>query len=77
MLKAELEVAWQNTRFVYNLSGREYDGILDDYDDGKCDALAIAETDLVYSIKTTEAFCDRGLVLTDSLVIENVSLQCS
>ncbi|KAL7526580.1 hypothetical protein ACHAXR_005246 [Thalassiosira sp. AJA248-18] len=66
-LKTELQVAWPTVNFVF--SEASYSGMLEGFDKGKCDVLAVGESDILSGDYTVE-FCKRGLVLTDSLIIE-------
>ena len=65
--KGELEVAWPNANFIWNQSGKSYVGLVEDYDNELCDVLiyGFANLDLMNML------CERDLVFTDSLVIEN------
>jgi len=71
-LKIELEIAHPSANFVFSQSGKSFFGLLDDFDAGKCHVLAIGETDAAANIELMAEFCDRKLVFTDSLIIENV-----
>lgn len=71
-LSTELKVAWPTVRFVFN--DNDYYGMLDAYARGECDVLAVSETDVTSAEDVLTAFCKSGIVLTESLVIENVSL---
>lgn len=48
--------------------------MIDDYSNGYCDVLAVGESDVTSDDITMKALCDRGIVLTDSLIVETVSL---
>lgn len=65
--RGELEVAWPAANFIWNESGKSYVGLVEDYDNGLCDVLiyGFANIDLMNML------CERDLVFTDSLVIEN------
>ncbi|KAL7530571.1 hypothetical protein ACHAXR_003567, partial [Thalassiosira sp. AJA248-18] len=67
-LKTEFEIAWPTVNFVFSKSS--YVGMLDDYAAGKCDVLAVGEMDIITDVERTSWFCERDLVLTDSLIIE-------
>ena len=73
-MRAEFEVAWPGVAFVFSESGKDYFGMLDDCDTGKCDAMAASLMETSGDIELTKAMCKRKLVFTDSLIIENVSL---
>ena len=45
--------------------------VLDDYDAGHCAAMAIGREDTTTDGDLLEMFCERNLVYTDSLVLEN------
>lgn len=68
-LKAELEVAWPGAHFVFSDSGREIPGMMEDYDAGKCEVMALGVTDTTKDAQ--EMMCERNLVYTSSLIIEN------
>lgn len=70
-LRAELEVTYSSTEFVYSESGTVY-GMVDDYVAGRCDFLAVGETIVQANIKLVNLLCEQNLVFTDSVVIENV-----
>ena len=42
VIKTELGIAWPKANFVFSESGKEFHGMLDDYADGKCGAMAIS-----------------------------------
>lgn len=46
---------------------------LEDYDEGKCQVMAVGRLDTINDLTLMSKFCERGLVYTDSLVLENVS----
>ena len=73
-IKGELETKWDKARFVYD-AGETYFELVKSYDEGKCDAVAIGDHDLLSSIQLNDELCKRNLVATTSLIIENVSLQ--
>ncbi|KAL7529766.1 hypothetical protein ACHAXR_007424, partial [Thalassiosira sp. AJA248-18] len=67
-LKTEFEVAWPTVNFVFSETGTL--GMLDHYAAGKCDVIAASKPDVTSDIDFARAFCETGLVLTDSLIIE-------
>ena len=73
-LEAEFKAAWPGASFVF--SSREHTGLFEDYDAGNCDLLAVPHTGLTPSIALDKGLCERGLVFTNSLVMENVSRCC-
>eukprot|EP00804_Cyclotella_cryptica_P022423 CCRYP_015088-RB/>CCRYP_015088-RB protein AED:0.07 eAED:0.07 QI:1088/1/1/1/1/0.83/6/330/385 len=70
-LKTELELKWPRARFVFSNSGKEFYGVLDEYDAGHCAAMAIGREDTTTDGDLLEMFCERNLVFTDSLILEN------
>ena len=71
-LKKELATAWPTISFHFGDGG--YDRMLEDYKDNRCEVLAVGKTDVEFDTELTKSFCDAGLVLTDSLIVEIVSL---
>jgi len=68
-LEAELKAAWPGASFVF--SSLEHTGLFEDYDAGNCDLLAVPHTRLTPSRALERGLCKRGLVFTNSLVMEN------
>ena len=48
--------------------------MIKDYNEGNCDVLAVGKGDIITDAERTQAFCKSGLVITDSLLLEIVSL---
>lgn len=67
----QLQVAHPSVKFVFSETG--YSGMLDDYAAEKCSVLAAGASDITSDTKFTRLFCDKNLVITDSLIIEIVS----
>jgi len=67
-LKEELKHKWPRAQFVW--SGYELKGLVDDYDNGECGVLAVGRLDDVLDTPLMRDFCDRGLVFTDSILLE-------
>ncbi|KAL7466233.1 hypothetical protein ACHAXS_006521 [Conticribra weissflogii] len=70
-LAGELTSKWPDARFVFSESEGEFYGVLEDYQAGKCDVLAVGREDTMIDLELLNLFCDEGLVYTDSLVMEN------
>ena len=45
VLKTQLEIAWPRANFVFSNEGKEFYGMLDDYEDGKCQVMAVGRMD--------------------------------
>ena len=72
-LRNELQVAWPAARFVFSETASDFSGVFEDYDAGKCTVMAIPHTEMSPNTKLIAGLCERDLVFTKSLVIENVS----
>jgi len=70
-LEDDLVLAHPDARFIFNQEGKELYGLVDDYDVGKCDVMAVGKMDSLGDLKLMDLFCQRGLVYTESLIIEN------
>jgi len=70
VLRDELQVRWPDANFVFSESGTEFYGVLDLFDAGKCDVMAVGREDTNLDEKLMEMYCERDLVFTDGLVIE-------
>ena len=66
----QLQVAHPNAVFYFHEDGEEVPGMINDYEEGKCEVLAIGWEDNTMDLSIREALCDNDLVFTDSLVIE-------
>jgi len=69
-IEAELEVAYPDAKFYFHDKGREFHGVLEDYEDGKCQVMAIGYEDTSMDVKFIEKLCRNKLVFTNSLVLE-------
>mmetsp|Transcript_12854 Transcript_12854/g.23301 ORF Transcript_12854/g.23301 Transcript_12854/m.23301 type:complete len:354 (-) Transcript_12854:683-1744(-) len=67
-LQKELKIAWPTISFRFGDGG--YDRMLEDYKNGECAVLAVGKGDVEVDTELTKSFCDAGLVLTDSLIVE-------
>lgn len=72
-LQADLELAHPKAKFVFNEDGKELYGLVEDYDAGLCKVMAVGKMDSLGDLKLMDLFCERDLVYTESLIIENVS----
>jgi len=66
----ELQIAWPKANFYFHQGGKEFIGMIEDYDRGLCDFLAVGWEDTSMNLKFTEMICDRNLAYTESLIIE-------
>ena len=66
----ELQIAWPKANFYFHQGGKEFIGMIKDYDLGLCDFLAVSWEDTSMNLKFTEMICDRNLAFTESLIIE-------
>ena len=69
-LKSELQVKWPNANFYFTETGKEFHGILEDYNLGRCDVMAVGWEDTSMDLAFREQICEMDLVYTDSLIIE-------
>lgn len=70
-LKTELEISHPTATFVFSQAGKSYYGLIDDYDAQRCDFIAVGKEDAKSNIELMNMFCERDLVFTNSLIIEN------
>lgn len=70
VLKDEMKIKWPDASFVFHASAREFRGVVEDYDAGKCDVLAVGREDTMLDGQLMEMFCQRDLVFTDSIFLE-------
>jgi len=68
--KTDLEKKWNYDEFVFSEAGKEFHGIMDDYEAGKCVALAVGWEDTSMDRSFLKRICNQGLAYTDSVVIE-------
>ena len=59
-LKIDLEKTWPEANFVFSDTGKEIYGLLDDYDAGKCDVMAVGLEDSTMDFELMNAFCEHG-----------------
>ena len=69
-VKGELESRWPDARFVFHEEGREFPGLLDDWDAKKCEVLALGMEDTSMDKNFLEEICKRELVYTASVIAE-------
>mmetsp|Transcript_34735 Transcript_34735/g.56767 ORF Transcript_34735/g.56767 Transcript_34735/m.56767 type:complete len:669 (+) Transcript_34735:46-2052(+) len=69
-IKAELEVAWPDAKFYFHEKGREFPGVLEDYDAGRCRVMAIGYEDTSMDKVFLDKVCERDLVYTNSPIAE-------
>jgi hypothetical protein len=72
-LEDDLVLAHPDANFIFNKEGKEFFGLVEDYDLGRCGVMAVGKMDSLGDLKLMELFCERNLVFTESLIIENVS----
>jgi len=70
VLKTQFEIAWPRANFVFSNAGKEFYGMLEDYDDGKCEVMAVGRMDTTSDLELMNKFCERNLVFTESLIGE-------
>ena len=61
---------WPDAKWYFHEAGNEFAGVLDDYEDGRCDVLAIGNEDTQMDFDFLERMCKLGLVYTESVVAE-------
>jgi len=69
-LKTELQSAWPKAKFYFTETGNEFHGIVEDYDLGRCEVLAIGWEDTSLDSSLMKKFCERDLLFTNSLLTE-------
>jgi len=70
-LEDDLVLAHPDANFIFNKEGKELFGLVEDYDLGRCGVMAVGKMDSLGDLKLMELFCERNLVFTESLIIEN------
>ena len=70
-LETDLVRAHPNANYVFNQDKNGFHDLLNDYDAGNCDVLAIGRMDTTGDIELMDKFCNRSLVYTNSLFVEN------
>ena len=69
-LKDDMLTLWPNANFYFHQDANEFSGMLDDYDAGKCKVMAVGYEDTSMDVHFLQGLCDRGLVYTDSVIVE-------
>lgn len=64
------QIAWPNANFYFHESGREVLGMIEDYEAGKCEVLAIGWEDNSVDMGVREKLCENNIFFTDSLILE-------
>jgi len=70
IFEKDLVLLRPNGKFVFSEVENEFHGLLDDYIDGKCEALAIGWEDTSMDPSFLDRLCERELVYTDSMFLE-------
>lgn len=70
VVENELRSQLPNAKFFFHENGKEFIGMLKDYDDKKCEALVIGWEDTSTDIDFLSMLCERSLVFTDSVLAE-------
>jgi len=71
VLADDIQLLHPTANFVFNQEGKELYGLVDDYDAGECEVMAVGKMDSLGDLKLIDLFCERDLVFTDSLVMDN------
>jgi hypothetical protein len=70
-LRHDLQKAWPTAQWVFNTENPHlYDGMLENFDAGLCEAMASGIFDVQNDPGTMVKFCKRNIVATGSLVLE-------
>ncbi|EJK46726.1 hypothetical protein THAOC_34592, partial [Thalassiosira oceanica] len=69
-IREELELQWTDANFYFHSKGNEFNGVLQDYDDGKCGVLIIGLEDTSMDTTFLNKMCEKDLVFTESLAAE-------
>jgi len=67
-IQHELKMAWPKANLHYINGG--FNGMIDDYDLGRCKVLAVSVEDTSMDLPLLEKFCERDLVFTNSLFVD-------
>lgn len=59
-----------DANFVFTANG-EYYGMIDDFNNGNCDMLAMGREESTTNLDLLNKLCDSNLVFTDGLILEN------
>lgn len=66
----ELKVKHPDANFVFTANGGYY-GMIDDFNNGNCDMLAMGREESTTNLDLLNKLCDSNLVFTDGLILEN------
>lgn len=66
----ELRAAFPDADFYFHKAGKEFPGMLEDYDAGKCKVMAVGYEDTSLDTNFLNQLCKRNLVYTDSVIAE-------
>mmetsp|Transcript_9466 Transcript_9466/g.14629 ORF Transcript_9466/g.14629 Transcript_9466/m.14629 type:complete len:462 (+) Transcript_9466:848-2233(+) len=69
-LQEEISSAFPKGDFYFHQDDNEFKGVLDDYNAGKCKALAIGFEDTSMDPNFLERMCENKIVFTDSVIVE-------
>jgi len=69
-MQHELEMAWPKANFYYIDGSKGFHGMMDEYDLGRCQVLAVGTEDTHMDLALMEKFCERDLVFTNSLFVD-------
>lgn len=69
-VRAELEGEWEGANFYFHQNGNEFPGLLNDYDAGKCELLAVGYEDTSMDNQFLQGLCNRKLVYTKSVLAQ-------
>ena len=57
VLKTQLEIAWPRANFIFSNEGKEFHGMLDDYDNKKCQLMAVGRMDTTNDLELVSIGC--------------------
>lgn len=69
-IQHELKMAWPKANLHYVNGSKGFNGMIDDYDLGRCEVLAVGMEDTSMDLPLLEKFCERDLVFTNSLFVD-------
>ena len=69
-IQHELKMAWPKANVHYINGSKGFNGMIDDYDLGRCEVLAVGMEDTSMDLPLLEKFCERDLVFTNSLFVD-------
>lgn len=70
VMKQELQNAWPTANFYFTETGRDFHGMLEDFDANKCKVLVVSWEDTSMDSTFTAKLCERDLVFTQSVIID-------